>query len=381
MKNLQYNKIMSLEGNGEIRIYGPTGDALRQRGSLPPGSDGFRVSHRDIVVTVEELTVGSIATELFDRRFRRSQPWTVLGNQFGETEIIDQPNSRALQEQAIGIDGGNAPQIALHPEVKITRIKAMQEERISPKMARIMETFFIVERYLPDFSRASFETYRNYRGMTDAYYQWSHEENYHGILLRAILIATGSRTADEMDRLEELLLHREWIPPFEFQTPRRMTIYAALQERVTRDAYGALANCIEEDAPLAAEALRLIRSDEAFHGAWFGTMAREYYKLDPVGTAQDASHVFSHFRMPADMIAPDGAKRGIELKHWLGIHNGSYARKLYGYMTREVRLLSEPEVRILAANYGRVNTDNPQLVEALLAAPRDLTGQIDRKKL
>lgn len=372
---------MPLEGSGEVRIYGPTGEALRQRGSLPEGSDGFRVSHRQIVVTEEELVVGRVATELFDRRFRRSQPWTVLRNKFGATEIIDQPNSRKLQEQAIGIDGGNSAQITLHPEVKITRVKAMQEERISSEMARIMETFFIVERYLQDFSRASFDTYRNYRGMADAYYQWSHEENFHGILLRAILIATGSRTPDELDRLEELLLTKEWIPPFEFQTPRRMTIYAALQERMTRDAYGALANCIEEDAPLAAYALRLVKADEAFHGAWFSTMAKEYYDLDQEGTKADARHVFSHFRMPVDMIAPDGAKRGAELKRWLGIHNGSYARELYNFMTGEIRILGEPEVRILAANYGRVNIDDPRLVEALLTAPKNDQGKVDRKKL
>ena len=59
----------------------------------------------------------------------------------------------------------------------------------------------------------------------------------------------------------------------------------------------------------AAQGLRIIARDEAFHHAFYKDLVRMLLEYDEVGTAQDIQKVASSFRMPAQHLMPDMEQR------------------------------------------------------------------------
>lgn len=369
---------------GDIKIYGPTGTYLKTRGGDEP-KDGYRVSHRAIEITEEERIIGQATSDLFENTFRRPQPWTILNE--GAFRL---PKVKALRDAVIRLTSQNSQEdhsveagkkdfqeslnSALTPrlvtDVEVLPIRQIQNERIPSQLANVLETFYLVERYLPDFGRVALSVLRNYKGLTEAYYQWIHEEDYHSLMDRAILLATGSRTRKDLDDLDDLLLNKEWIAPF--ITVRRMMAYAFLQERMTRDAYEVLARNLEvAGAPYSAEGLRWISNDEGFHGAWFKSGGLlEFAKLDREGTEQDVYFVASHFRMPLDFIAPDLKQRARNLKRGLGIQRSTYARKLYQYMC-ELPFVDKKKAFLVAGAYASIDLVDQRRLEEILLSPTE----------
>jgi len=181
-------------------------------------------------------------------------------------------------------------------------------EPLHEDAALMIETFFAVESYLPDFAERSLNYYRTMVGASHVIINWSYEELKHGRTLQLILERSGLRTPAQMRDFRLRLARNAWTMPY--PTAREMLIYAAFQEKHTQRNYEHLRSVLSNEGSFgAAQGLRIIARDEAFHHAFYKDLVRMLLEYDEVGTAQDIQQVASTFRMPAQHLLPDVEQR------------------------------------------------------------------------
>ena len=186
--------------------------------------------------------------------------------------------------------------------------EAVAREPISEDAALMIESFFAVESYLPDFAEKGLGYYRSMVGLSNAHINWSYEELKHGRTLQLILERSGARTPDQTREFRQELARNAWTMPY--PTARQMLIYAAFQEKETQRNYELLRGVLTETGSFGAgQGLRIIGRDEAFHHAFYKDLVRMLMEYDEVGTAQDIQKVATSFRMPAQHLMPNMENR------------------------------------------------------------------------
>jgi acyl-[acyl-carrier-protein] desaturase len=181
-------------------------------------------------------------------------------------------------------------------------------EPISEDAASMIESFYVVESYLPDFAAKGLTYSRRLVGVSNAHINWSYEELKHGRTLQLVLERSGARTAEQTRSQRLDLARNEWTPPY--LMPRQMLIYGAFQEKETGRNYGQLRDVLTSQGGIgAAHALRIIARDEAFHHAFYRDLVRMMLEYDEKGTARDIEDVLRSFRMPAQHLMPDAGER------------------------------------------------------------------------
>ena len=181
-------------------------------------------------------------------------------------------------------------------------------EPLSEDAASMIESFFAVESYLPDFAEKGLGYYRSIVGLSNSQINWSYEELKHGRTLQLVLERSGARTPDETRDFRMSLARKAWTMPY--PTARQMLIYATFQEKETNRNYEHLRDVLANGGSMgAAQALRIIGRDEAFHHAFYKDLVRMLLEYDEVGTAQDILKVAESFRMPAQHLMPDMGNR------------------------------------------------------------------------
>ncbi len=184
------------------------------------------------------------------------------------------------------------------------KLRAVDED-----LVEILEAFYSVEMYLPDYSSKLIALNRQNHGMAWFLTNWCYEESKHSMAIEEWLIRSGRRTVPEMERLNDRLLSAEWELPF--ATARRMLIYSMFQELATQLNY---VNLSKLTAPAGDQALQklilLIASDEGLHHRMFVDCVLECIKLDRAGTVDDIAFVLQHFEMPAHELIPDWKRKG-----------------------------------------------------------------------
>ncbi len=186
--------------------------------------------------------------------------------------------------------------------------EAVAREPLSDDTAQMIESFFAVESYLPDFAEKGLGYYRSMVGLTNSHINWSYEELKHGRTLQLVLERSKARTHEQMRKFRTDLARSAWVMPY--PTPRLMLIYAAFQEKETNRNYEHLRDVLAETGSGgAAQALRIIGRDEAFHHAFYKDLVKMLLEYDEVGTAQDILTVAKSFRMPAQHLMPDMEQR------------------------------------------------------------------------
>lgn len=184
----------------------------------------------------------------------------------------------------------------------------VSREPLNDDTAVMIESFFAVESYLPDFAEKGLNYYRSMVGLSNAHINWSYEELKHGRTLQLILERSGVRTPDQMREFRTELARNVWTMPY--PTAREMLIYAAFQEKETQRNYELLRGVMTAQGSFgAAQGLRIIARDEAFHHAFYKDLVRVMLEYDEVGTAQDIRRVATSFRMPAQHLMPDMESR------------------------------------------------------------------------
>lgn len=176
--------------------------------------------------------------------------------------------------------------------------------QVSEELTTVIEGFFAVEFYLPDYIMRVMEIIRRSRGRVWFNAMWGYEESKHSMGWEQWLIESGKRTPKQMRDYQEMLMEVELERPWD--TPSQMIIYQMIQERMTYINYKnamALAQA-EGDAALHKTA-HLIGIDEVAHHAFFLRGVQLYLHYYPERTMDDLLYVLKEFQMPAVDIIPN----------------------------------------------------------------------------
>lgn len=183
----------------------------------------------------------------------------------------------------------------------------------SPELMRIVEGFYAVEQYVPDYTSELTRLARGNYGRAHFQLRWGAEEEKHADLWRNTLLFSRARTPEQIEEYTDDLRKSAWVPPFE--SPIEMILYTVFQERATQMNYMNLRAVAEgkSDKPqfaqdtdqVLAEVCRMIAVDEAAHFDFFLAGAQLYLYYFPEETLEALVKVFRHFAMPASDIIPD----------------------------------------------------------------------------
>lgn len=168
----------------------------------------------------------------------------------------------------------------------------------SDAVATMVEGYFAVESYLPDYVTEAMAMVRKSRGRAWFQANWGYEESKHAMAWETWLTTAGKRTPQQMEEYAAYLAEKQWNLPHD--TPRRMIIYQMIQERATYLNYHNLAARADREGDQAlATALRIVAVDEIAHHGFFYKGVQLYLKYDTADTLDDILYVFKTFAMPA----------------------------------------------------------------------------------
>ena len=183
----------------------------------------------------------------------------------------------------------------------------------SEKLNTIIEGFFAVEQYVPDYVLTLLQVVRKSYGRSHFHIRWGSEEEKHSDLWENALLFSRFRTPQWIEDYKETLRSQTWELPWD--SPLHMIMYTVIQERATQVNYlnaGLIAQGKSEDAefqddkdPVLAHASQIIAIDEAAHYNFFMEGARLFLYYYPAQALEAMQDVIQFFAMPAGSLIPD----------------------------------------------------------------------------
>ncbi len=178
----------------------------------------------------------------------------------------------------------------------------------------ILEGFFAVEQYVPDYVENIVEMIRKSHGRSHFQIRWGSEEAKHADLWHNSVLFGGHRSPEWLRGYMGELRANAWTLPWEGD-PIRMLFYTVFQERATQINYlnlGVIAkgkSMLEKFKnsadPVLVKAASVIAIDEAAHYNFFLEAARLYMYYYPTKALEAMADVIRHFAMPAGNIIPN----------------------------------------------------------------------------
>lgn len=191
---------------------------------------------------------------------------------------------------------------------------------IDEKLVSIVEAFWAVEMYIPDYNGKILSSFRRHRGFAWFQLNWGYEEAKHSMALEEWLVRSGHRTERQVEELSDRLLQKQWEMPHD--TARQMFIYTMIQELATQVSYLGLERVTRESRdPALSKMLLLIAADEGNHHRFFTDVVKIFLEHDREGTLDDFAWVLSKFEMPAHHIIPDWSRYGENIEG-AGVYTG-----------------------------------------------------------
>jgi acyl-[acyl-carrier-protein] desaturase len=178
---------------------------------------------------------------------------------------------------------------------------------LDPAIADIVQTFCMVELYLPDYLSKLIPQVRANHGRAWMLANWGYEESKHSMAFADWLMRSGARTEEEMVDIEDGVFAQEWELPYD--NARAMVIYTMVQELSTQLHYRNLRHVLAGRDPALDKALLLVSTDEAAHADFFRKLVELYLKEDRAATIEQMRRVFNTFKMPAVHLFFDGRQR------------------------------------------------------------------------
>ncbi len=183
----------------------------------------------------------------------------------------------------------------------------------SPEVNTVIEGFFAIEYYAPDYTVKLTHMMRKSYGRSHYQLRWGAEEEKHADLWLNTLLFLRHRTPEWINDYIDILGNGEWHPPWD--DPLRMVLYTVIQERATQLNYINLALIatgksdrpgFENGAdPVLAKAAQTIALDEAAHFNFFLEITRLFMYYYPAQTLEALVDVIELFAMPAQDLHPD----------------------------------------------------------------------------
>ncbi len=199
----------------------------------------------------------------------------------------------------------------------------------SPELNGIIEGFFAVEQYVPDYTRRTITLARRSYGHANFQIRWGTEEEKHADAWQNALVFLRFRTPAWIRQYREDLRTKEWNLPWD--DAFHMVIYALFQERATELNYLNTAVIARgrsrqpgfegERDPVLASVAATIAADEAAHYHFFLEVTRLYLYYYPLQTLEAIHDVVEHFVMPGMDLLPNIGEL-TELLMRAGIYGG-----------------------------------------------------------
>jgi acyl-[acyl-carrier-protein] desaturase len=200
---------------------------------------------------------------------------------------------------------------------------------LDPAIADVVESFCVVELYLPDYLTHAMPRSRQSRGQAWFYANWGYEESKHSLAQSDWLLRSGHRSEEQMADLEKEVFAHRWNLPHDDYVA--MIAYAMVQERATALTYRNLRRRTPECGgdPALERLLMLLAVDEQAHYAFFRDCIRLYLHCDPDGTREQLRRVMNGFAMPALHMLADGRARVSRIKELAVFDEDQYFREVY----------------------------------------------------
>ncbi len=183
----------------------------------------------------------------------------------------------------------------------------------SENLNMILQGFFAVEQYVPDYVLTLLRVIRRSHGRSHFHIRWGAEEERHADLWENALLFSRCRSPQWIEEYKDTLRSEQWELPWD--DPMYMIFYTVIQERATQVNYinTALIATGKSDHPeyandadpVLARAAHVITVDEAAHYAFFLEGARLYLYYYPAQALEALYNVIKYFAMPAGDLIPD----------------------------------------------------------------------------
>lgn len=183
----------------------------------------------------------------------------------------------------------------------------------SESLNRVIETFYGVEQYVPDYVSQMLLKVRESYGRSQFHIRWGAEEEKHADLWLNTVMFLRNRTPKWIEDYKQALRSKEWKLPWE--DPMHMVFYAVIQERATEINYlnTALIAQGKSDNPemqgdkdeVLAQVAHTIAIDEAAHYNFYLEMGRLFLYYYPMQALEALTDVLQNFAMPGLDIVPN----------------------------------------------------------------------------
>ena len=178
---------------------------------------------------------------------------------------------------------------------------------LDPAIADVVQTFCMVELFLPDYVSKLLPQVRAQQGRAWMLTNWGYEESKHSMVLGDWLLRSGQRTEEQMSDLTNNVFQREWDLPHD--NARGMLCYTMVQEIATWLHYKNLRKVVGGQCPALDRVLELVAIDEMAHHDFFRRVVELHLEEDRPGTLEQLSRVVNTFQMPAIHLFVDGRQR------------------------------------------------------------------------
>lgn len=178
---------------------------------------------------------------------------------------------------------------------------------LDPAIADVIETFCMVELFLPDYLSKQLPQVRGNKGRAWMLASWGYEESKHSMALGDWMLKGGHRTEGQLRDMDNSVFEREW--GLKYDDPLASVVYTMVQEVATRVNYQNLRRVAGGRCPALDRVLELVQIDEAAHGGFFRQLVSIYLEEDRAGTLERIRLVLNTFTMPADHLLADGRRR------------------------------------------------------------------------
>lgn len=185
----------------------------------------------------------------------------------------------------------------------------------SPELNRLVEGFFAVEQYIPDYTSKGTNLVRKSHGRSHFRIRWGAEEEKHADTWLNVILFLKYRSPKWIENYRHILRNDEWNLPWD--DPLHIVLYSLIQERATQLNYLSTKLIVEGKSdlpefanpkdidPMLAKVAGTIAVDEAAHYSFFLNIVRLHLYYYPTKTIEALVEVLNNFTMPAMELLPD----------------------------------------------------------------------------